>query len=249
MIFLSGKVQTKILYRNSEQGLLIYIAIHDIISSIMTSFSCSFLPRNIVLLFIIIILLTSLIDNLFLLKANYVQAQVTDDTFFITPKQQQQNTLAQQGMTNISRTSVGNTMIGSFGNDRMSGSINDDIMILLSGADTARGNSGNDKIQGNEDVDQLYGENGDDILQGGTGSDQLYGGNGDDVIAGGSGDDFLVGGAGNDKLYGDIGDDILSGQSGADYFDCGEGVDVIIDFNLLENDDTAGNCEEIQNKE
>jgi hypothetical protein len=50
------------------------------------------------------------------------------------------------------------------------------------------------------------------------------------------------------KLYSDIGDDILSGQQGADYFDCGDGVDVIIDFSLNEGYDTAGNCEEIQNE-
>ena len=37
----------------------------------------------------------------------------------------------------------------------------------------------------------------------------------------------------------------LYGGQGADYFDCGEGVDVVIDFNLEEGDDNAGNCEEI----
>ena len=66
-------------------------------------------------------------------------------------------------------------------------------------------------------------------------------------IAGGVDDDYLIGGNGNDKLYGDVGDDILSGLKGADYFDCGDGVDVIIDFSLNESDDNAGNCEEIQN--
>jgi hypothetical protein len=35
------------------------------------------------------------------------------------------------------------------------------------------------------------------------------------------------------------------GNAGADYFDCGEGTDVVIDFNVSENDDNAGNCEEI----
>jgi Ca2+-binding RTX toxin-like protein len=55
----------------------------------------------------------------------------------------------------------------------------------------------------------------------------------------------LVGGDGNDKIYGSEGDDILIGGPGADYFDCGEGTDVVIDFNISENDDNAGNCEEI----
>ena len=62
------------------------------------------------------------------------------------------------------------------------------------------------------------------------------------------GDNFLVGEQGNDKLYGGTEDDILHGGQGADYFDCGDGIDIIIDFNLEESDDNAGNCEEISNR-
>ena len=65
------------------------------------------------------------------------------------------------------------------------------------------------------------------------------------MIVGGLDDDYLVGDEGNDKLYGREGDDILIGSAGADYFDCGEGTDVVIDFNVSENDDNAGDCEEI----
>ena len=64
-------------------------------------------------------------------------------------------------------------------------------------------------------------------------------------MAGGGDDDFIVGEIGNDKLYGDLGDDVLVGGPGADYFDCGEGVDVVADFNIQQNDDRAGNCEEL----
>jgi len=155
-----------------------------------------------------------------------------------------QNTQSVQQQQNLTH---GNLIIGSFGNDRISGTANDDIIVALSGSDTVHGLTGNDKIQGNEETDQLYGDNGDDIVQGGSGSDLLHGEENDDVLAGGVDDDYLIGGNGNDKLYGDVGDDILSGLKGADYFDCGDGVDVIIDFSLNESDDTAGNCEEIQN--
>ena len=62
---------------------------------------------------------------------------------------------------------------------------------------------------------------------------------------GGIDDDYLIGNEGNDKLYGSEGDDILVGGHGADYFDCGEGTDVVIDFNISENDDNVGDCEEI----
>ena len=79
-------------------------------------------------------------------------------------------------------------------------------------------------------------------------TDQLYGGEGDDILSAGMGDNFLVGEQGNDKLYGGTEDDILHGGQGADYFDCGDGIDIIIDFNIEENDDNAGNCEEISNR-
>jgi Ca2+-binding RTX toxin-like protein len=134
---------------------------------------------------------------------------------------------------------------GSFGDDRVRGSNVSDIIIGLLGADTLRGDNGDDKIQGNEDSDKLYGENGSDLLQGGAATDQLYGGEGDDILAGGVGDDYLIGENGNDKLYGGVEDDILQGGLGADYFDCGDGIDIIIDFDLEQADDNAGNCEEI----
>jgi RTX calcium-binding nonapeptide repeat (4 copies) len=134
---------------------------------------------------------------------------------------------------------------GSFGEDRITGSNGSDIIIGLLGADTLRGGNGDDKIQGNEDLDRLYGENGSDLLQGGAATDQLYGGEGDDILAGGMGDDYLIGENGNDKLYGGVEDDILQGGLGADYFDCGDGIDIVIDFDLEQSDDNAGNCEEI----
>jgi Ca2+-binding RTX toxin-like protein len=142
-------------------------------------------------------------------------------------------------------TSQDAVITGSFGEDRITGSNESDIIIGLLGADTLRGGNGDDKIQGNEDLDRLYGENGSDLLQGGAATDQLYGGEGDDILAGGMGDDYLIGENGNDKLYGGVEDDILQGGPGADYFDCGDGIDVVIDFDLEQADDNAGNCEEI----
>jgi Ca2+-binding RTX toxin-like protein len=138
--------------------------------------------------------------------------------------------------------------VGSFGDDRITGSNETEVIIGLLGADTIRGEGGDDNIQGNEDLDKLYGEDGNDLLQGGAATDQVYGGQGDDILSGGTGDNFLVGEQGNDKLYGGTQDDILHGGQGADYFDCGEGIDIIIDFNIEESDDNAGNCEEISGR-
>jgi hypothetical protein len=133
---------------------------------------------------------------------------------------------------------------GSLGDDRIIGTPGIDVIIGLPGSDNIRGGNGTDIIQGDEDADRLYGENDNDIIQGGLGSDQIYGGEGDDILTGGLDDDLVLGENGNDKIYGDLGDDVLAGGNGADYFDCGEGIDVIIDFNLDEGDDRAGNCEE-----
>ena len=33
----------------------------------------------------------------------------------------------------------------------------------------------------------------------------------------------------------------------ADFFDCGGGIDIVIDSNVTEGDDSAGNCEELLN--
>ncbi len=136
------------------------------------------------------------------------------------------------------------TTTGSFGDDRIIGSDATDILLGLLGADVLQGRAADDIIQGNEDIDKLYGDAGNDVLQGGTASDQLYGGLGNDTIIGGTGDDYLSGEDGNDKLYGGKDDDIMQGGQGADYFDCGEGIDMIIDFNLEQGDDSGGNCEE-----
>jgi Ca2+-binding RTX toxin-like protein len=111
--------------------------------------------------------------------------------------------------------------------------------------DTLRGLEGNDILQGSAGPDSLYGDDGADTLTGGAGDDNIYGGPGDDVLQGGSDNDLLVGGPGNDELYGGDGDDVLIGGPGADYFDCGDGQDTVIDFNPVQGDTHADNCEVI----
>jgi hypothetical protein len=44
-------------------------------------------------------------------------------------------------------------------------------------------------------------------------------------------------------MFGDIGNDVLVGGPGADYFSCGDGMDVVLDFNLNEGDVHSGDCE------
>ncbi|NES85929.1 MAG: calcium-binding protein [Moorea sp. SIO2B7] len=87
-------------------------------------------------------------------------------------------------------------------NTQLLGTDEDDILI---------GSPGNDIISGLRDDDDIFGAQGNDLLRGDRGDDNLYGEAGDDTLEGNRGDDFIFGGIGNDNLLGDRGDDILWG--------------------------------------
>lgn len=84
------------------------------------------------------------------------------------------------------------TLVGSDGNDTMSGTSGPDVIATLGGNDHVEGGSGDDRICTGD---------GDDTFLGEGGSDRLNGGDGSDVLAGGSGDDLMVGGAGGDSAF------------------------------------------------
>jgi Ca2+-binding RTX toxin-like protein len=128
------------------------------------------------------------------------------------------------------------------------------LIVGTNHEDFIQGSTLNDQIFGKDvldiifadlGIDRVYGGPGGDAVEGGPGNDQIFGESGDDQLFGGFDDDLIVGGRGNNHLFGDIGNDVLKGgeNSGANYFDCGEGLDVIIDFNPARGDITAGNCE------
>lgn len=97
------------------------------------------------------------------------------------------------------------TIIGTAGDDRLTGT---------SGADVIAGLGGDDNIKGG---------GGDDVICGGDGSDSLFGGRGDDRLAGDAGlHSVLLGGAGDDhlqaaslgsKFLGGPGDDVMVSSS------------------------------------
>ena len=95
----------------------------------------------------------------------------------------------------------------------------------------------------------MYGDLGNDEIRGSNNSDHLGGGPGSDAIYGHNGGDYIQGGLGIDSIYGGEGDDVLSGSEGADYFDCGEGRDSVDDFNPVEGDFAAANCEILEDNE
>ncbi|MBM88554.1 MAG: hypothetical protein CMQ41_09285 [Gammaproteobacteria bacterium] len=109
---------------------------------------------------------------------------------------------------------------GGDGDDWINAYLNDEGEMryyLTTGSLTAWGGNGNDLISGKDGVDIIYGGEGDDSLHGQAGNDVLEGGVGDDKLYGDDGDDTLDGGTGDDKLYGDEGNNILRGGDGNDY--------------------------------
>ena len=86
-------------------------------------------------------------------------------------------------------TSLGESLFGSTGDDRI---------FALGGDDIVNGNAG------------------DDLIYAGSGNDIVYGGVGNDTIDGGGGDDYLEGGAGNDILMGGPGNDIYQVEDAGD---------------------------------
>jgi trimeric autotransporter adhesin len=80
------------------------------------------------------------------------------------------------------------------------------------------GTAGNDVLTGDENDNEIYGLAGDDTIQGLGGHDYLAGDEDHDTLSGGAGDDSLSGGAGNDLLDGGTGADSLSGDAGDDVY-------------------------------
>jgi len=134
------------------------------------------------------------------------------------------------------------TIVGTPGDDTLTGTAGNDVIVGGPGADVIRGGSGNDVICGGPGDDALAGQGEDDRLFGDPGDDLLDGGEGGCCsMPTNTGDDLLRGGPGNDTLhtsdfptlgntlYGDEGDDQLFVWTGGWAFG-GNGRDVIRQF-------------------
>ncbi|HVC07085.1 MAG TPA: hypothetical protein VND98_05820 [Solirubrobacterales bacterium] len=80
---------------------------------------------------------------------------------------------------------------------------------------TLRGGPGNDRLVGGAGNDRLIGGPGNDVLIGGTGNDELIGGPGNDELIGGPGNDVLIGGPGQNTLNGGPGENELQSPNSA----------------------------------
>jgi len=103
-------------------------------------------------------------------------------------------------------------------------------IIGTSKADTLMGSAGNDTITGNSTLtnDILVGGDGNDTLTSGSGADQLGGGVGNDNLSSGAGNDTLFGASGNDILNAGDGTDRIDGEGGLDNITTGLGNDTVV---------------------
>jgi len=76
------------------------------------------------------------------------------------------------------------------------------------------GSPGNDTLSGTGLRELILGNGGNDTISGGAGNDCIAGDAGDDRISGGSGNDRMYGDADNDSLTGDSGTDVADGGVG-----------------------------------
>ena len=125
-------------------------------------------------------------------------------------------------------------LVGSGGNDEITGNSLANTIFANAGNDVIQGELGNDLVYGGQGNDQILGGDGDDILFGDRNEDTLDGGSGNDIIFGGKSSDQIMGGEGDDLLFGDLENDVLTGGNGRDQFvlAAGRGTDTITDFQV-----------------
>jgi uncharacterized repeat protein (TIGR01451 family) len=108
------------------------------------------------------------------------------------------------------------TITGTPGNDSISGTRQDDVIVTGAGNDTVFGLGGKDLVCTNGGADLISGGDKDDTLIGGSGPDRLFGNTGKDILRGKSGRDRLRGNADDDLLNGGRARDNCRGGAGAD---------------------------------
>ncbi len=118
-------------------------------------------------------------------------------------------------------------VIGSNGNDNLSGTAGDDVFVTYGGNDTINGLSGDDVVCAGGGNDTIYLGGGNDVVFAGGGVDRIFAGDGNDIVYGGGQTDIINGGIGNDTIFGGDGADQINGGTGADIVSGGLHGDVI----------------------
>jgi uncharacterized repeat protein (TIGR01451 family) len=110
------------------------------------------------------------------------------------------------------------TLVGTLGDDTLTGTDKADVIVALAGSDQVFGLDGKDLI---------CAAGGADFVDGGPRPDRVSGGLGRDLMIGRGGGDELRGKRGRDRLRGNAGNDLLAGGRGRDRCRGGPGSDVL----------------------
>ena len=86
------------------------------------------------------------------------------------------------------------TIVGTTGDDQLTGTAKKDVFVALSGNDVILGLGGDDLVCAAAGNDTITGAAGNDEVRAGGGNDALKGGDGNDLLRGGGGADRLGGG-------------------------------------------------------
>jgi hypothetical protein len=135
--------------------------------------------------------------------------------------------LGTDGDDTITGTKSSDIILAGAGNDRASGGDGNDCIRGETGNDRVDGSNANDTVLGDLGRNIIIGGRGNDILRGDKGPDKLDGGLGNDNLRDKGGRNFLGGGAGNNKIYGGSGRDFITTGSGRNVVSAGRGNDQI----------------------
>ena len=108
--------------------------------------------------------------------------------------------VASEDRTNERRLTNECRIVGTAGDDVITGSVDDDLIDALAGNDRIVAQFGSDRIDAGEGNDVVRGDQAPDLILGGPGNDRLDGDMGADTLVGGPGRDRLSGGHGIDRI-------------------------------------------------
>ncbi|OGH23471.1 MAG: hypothetical protein A2629_00290 [Candidatus Levybacteria bacterium RIFCSPHIGHO2_01_FULL_41_15] len=128
-------------------------------------------------------------------------------------------------------------IFGTAGNDNISGTVRNDLIITFEGVDRISSGVGNDCIVtsggGNDKVttgvgnDVVVTTDGDDDINSGVGNDTIDAGNGNNKVNAGVGNDKVTTGSGSDDIHLGVGNDSASAGGGNDKVVGGTGNDIV----------------------
>lgn len=136
-------------------------------------------------------------------------------------------------------------IFGTVGNDRINGTLKNDLIITFDGNDNVSSGNGNDCIVSGNGNNSLDGGNGKDLIISGNGINTFDGGNENDIIVAVDGNNKVDGGNGDDQINVGNGNNNIDSGNGNDQVNTGNGINKILGGNGNDNLITVGNSSSV----